>query len=77
MADEINTGGPAYPTETYSRNGYPCGPSMGMTLRDYFAGQALAGLLAGCSDLIEVGSNDMAVNAYMQADAMLRARGAD
>ena len=44
----------------------------GMTLRDYFAGQALAGLLS---------RNDVPLahivpdNAYMIADAMLQARG--
>ena len=48
-----NTGGPAF----------PAGAHFGMTLRDYFAGQALAG-----SDTIS------AREAYDMADAMLAAR---
>lgn len=45
----------------------------GMSLRDYFAGQALAGLVAhndyGC-----VSDQDVADGAYCYADAMLAAR---
>lgn len=44
----------------------------GMSLRDYFAGQALAGLLANDA---QGGSWDMdAENAYRAADAMMWAR---
>jgi len=44
----------------------------GMTLRDWFAGQALAGVLANSPrDLYE---HDYAVFAYKCADAMLAAR---
>jgi hypothetical protein len=44
-----------------------------MTLRDWFAGQALAGLLR---DGIDVhGIDDSAYLAYEMADAMLAARG--
>jgi hypothetical protein len=42
-----------------------------MTLRDYFAGQAIAGFLA--SDVILLPDN-LALEAYEIADAMLRAR---
>jgi hypothetical protein len=43
----------------------------GMTLRDYFAGQALAGY----STLDDAaGAAELAICAYEQADAMLRAR---
>ena len=56
-------GGPAFPN-------YYGNP--GMSLRDYFAGQALAGLLA-C--MKTTGSKkDFAMDAYMQADAMLAER---
>ncbi len=47
----------------------------GMTLRDWFAGQALAGLFANVK--ITEGANgnaDMAEAAYCAADAMLTAR---
>lgn len=48
----------------------------GMTLRDYFAGQALAGLLA--ADAIYSGKTDqrdtLAADAYATADAMLAER---
>ena len=45
----------------------------GMTLRDYFAGQALVGMMQAMrpySDLFE----RSAIHAYAQADAMLAAR---
>ena len=44
----------------------------GMTLRDYFAGQALVGLLSR-SDFLR--SKIIAENAYAYADAMLEERG--
>jgi hypothetical protein len=43
-----------------------------MTLRDWFAGQALAGLLREGIDIY--GTGDTASTAYKVADAMLRAR---
>jgi hypothetical protein len=51
----------------------------GMTLRDYFAGQAIVGLLAGATenDAITIQRNGEQVigkAAYAVADAMLRAR---
>jgi hypothetical protein len=46
----------------------------GMTLRDYFAGQALVALLSR-SDFLR--SKIMAENAYAYADAMLEERGND
>lgn len=45
--------------------------SPGMTLRDYFAGQALVGRLADGTDRDYA---SVAEEAYMYADAMLRAR---
>jgi hypothetical protein len=44
----------------------------GMTLRDYFAGQALVGLLSR-SDFLR--AKIIAENAYAYADAMLEERG--
>ena len=43
----------------------------GMTLRDYFAGQALAGRLADGTDRLW---QSVAEEAYAYADAMLKAR---
>jgi hypothetical protein len=54
----------------------------GMTLRDYFAAKAMQGLLANgwCTSLRndhygeEAGNSTVAIDAYMMADAMLKAR---
>jgi hypothetical protein len=45
----------------------------GMTLRDYFAGQALAGITADPS-VEDMDQNEIAEAAYLYADAMLKAR---
>ena len=59
----------------------PCGRSEGMSLRDYFAGQALAGLLANHAIIEQYKVFDAALvtktvasGAYDIADAMLKAR---
>lgn len=47
----------------------------GMDLRDYFASDAMKGLLAGLlADGQDVNWESIAVDAYRQADAMLKAR---
>jgi hypothetical protein len=83
---EGNDGGPAFPaqraTEVTDMTGvahpvmadYP-----GMSLRDWFAGQALAGILAGrFADTIPHddvnGGGDAAFYAFQYADAMLSRR---
>jgi hypothetical protein len=80
MSTQINDGGPAFPrTEIVSIGG--------MSLRDYFAGQALAGSLASQTPeshwsfaaLPEETTNDNAKNGiarlcYDIADAMIKAR---
>jgi hypothetical protein len=67
----INNGGPAFPIADVP---YPNGNVQhgwnGMSLRDWFAGQALAGLLAHTGE----SERNRAVAAYRYADAMLRAR---
>jgi hypothetical protein len=50
------------------------GFTSGMTLRDYFAGQALAGFCAAPHDLRNHTDKVMAIGAYRAADAMLAAR---
>ena len=73
---DVKDGGPAFP---YSRSwendrkGYTEYDSAdGMSLRDYFAGQALAGWAAhpSCAGIPE----DAGIWAYRCADAMLKAR---
>jgi hypothetical protein len=79
MSEQINDGGPAFPNVP-SDPGYTKWDE-GMSLRDWFAGQALAGMAAsrfwaenvqanrpGCLKLV-------AQSAYDMADAMLKARG--
>jgi hypothetical protein len=69
-------GGPAFPaTRIISINGTIAGEAVldGMTLRDWFAGQALAGMLAN-SSYDEETFETTAEMSYMQADAMLAAR---
>jgi hypothetical protein len=69
----INDGGPAFPVPEENRlsDGTYC--NEGMTLRDWFAGQALAGLL-GNSNYGPPNSKEDANMAYLIADAMLKAR---
>jgi hypothetical protein len=70
MKTPSNDGGMAFPTvfpEEHYGTGY-----RGMTLRDYFAGQALVGLLSR-SDFLR--AKIIAENAYAYADAMLEERG--
>lgn len=71
---------PAFPTKTFTRNGYPAGESMGMSLRDYFAGQALAGITGNKSffgPTFQQHPNAAAEFAYQCADAMLSERKKD
>ena len=57
-----DTGGPAFPSTYPNRDG--------MTLRDWFAGQALAGILADPNGPWQ----GAAERSYYQADAMLAER---
>ena len=74
----VNQGGSAFPlirTEPREDRGdlYPDTYSVGgMTLRDWFASQALVGLLA--SRPHDCDENGLSNDAYLHADAMLRAR---
>ena len=65
-----NTGGPAFPTPRYERGDMY---SLGMTLRDYFAAKAMQGMLA-CPVQPQSGADMYARDAYVVADAMLKAR---
>ena len=78
-----NDGGPAYPVpstpDPSSGNPHPAVTEgagySGMTIRDYFAGQALTGILASYADINNIcGATECAIEAYNRADAMLRER---
>lgn len=68
-------GGPAFPLSVM-HNGVPVRSTTGMSLRDWFAGQALAGILTNDS-LMTACENvpGVAREAFTMADAMLEARG--
>lgn len=79
----MSNGGPAFPIIEMDST-FGTRVSEGMTLRDWFAGMALQGLLAGQRDviLIEAGARDfpeavscVSEEAYFYADAMLKQRG--
>ena len=69
MSDPIDDGGPAFPVENdfNKEYNYVC---KGMTLRDWFAGQALEKASKGNSKTAQ----DIAKRAFYIADAMIKAR---
>lgn len=66
-----NTGGPAFPMPImYRPDGeYMGGPYHGMTLRQWYAGMAMLAIKA--SDYGHGSADEIADEAYAQADAML------
>ena len=77
MSEKVNDGGPAFPWGGDVRGG--------MSLRDWFAGQAIDGIIHATSagqhmPLVKDGEHiryAMARDAYDMADAMLAARGSN
>lgn len=72
-----NDGGPAFPLVSPNTASL-CASSQGMSLRDWFAGMAMQGML-GCPHLkidgsLKIDQDNLARAAYFAADAMLRAR---
>lgn len=66
----VNDGGPAFPIPDGNWN-----MSGGMSLRDYFAGLALAGLIRNMTDAHGLWNEATAADAaYLYADAMIQAR---
>jgi hypothetical protein len=70
-----NDGGPVNPNEysmtTESGRSRPV-PGYGLTIRDYFAGLAMQGLLADSE--VDGSANELAAVAFKFADAMLNER---
>ena len=86
---KINDGGPAFPVIPPDSDGYKNWPAdIGLTKREWFAGQAFAGILASCSKDIFVGSgsgqltkkevddgiNSLIASTFELADKMLAER---
>ena len=78
---DIN-GGPAFPGSYTGNNGMPVW-SDGMTLRDYFAANAVRGYISsttvrythnGCSQVDVLALSKLATLSYEMADAMIAAR---
>ena len=75
MSTQINDGGPAFPHFKFTENGkVEICPQGGMSLRDYFAGQALAGMMAH-DQTSSWQDYEVAGDCYVYADAMIKARG--
>jgi hypothetical protein len=69
LGEKRSDGGPAFPFD------YPSSCHTGMSLRDYFAGQVAGGMAA--RDTFDQGQatpEQRATLAYIEADAMLKAR---
>lgn len=77
--NDIETGGPAFPTESAGQTGSMTWRYEGMTLRDHFAGEALKGILYMVAHGVHTAANSpegCAAESFKLADAMLAARAA-
>ena len=74
---KIDTGGPAFPVEWYKEDGEVI-LQRGMTLRQYYKGQAIIGILSGLTEdrtfglNCEDNNNTVATVAGAIADALIR-----
>ena len=68
MSQPINYVAPVFPTPAGTQH------NDGMTLRDYFAGQAMAAIITSVYCTPETIYTEVSSRAYAQADAMLKAR---
>lgn len=71
MTDSINNGGPAFPQMDPNSLHFN---ATGMTLRDWFAGQALAGAMSTLGDVHSIRWAEVTRDCYIAADNMLEAR---
>ena len=78
---EIDDGGAAFPIDSYILNPNATEKEIkeaqGMTLRDYFAAAALQGLAVNSHNFDNMSDKSIAENAYLIADAMIKARKGD
>jgi hypothetical protein len=72
MSTTPKDGGPAFPNAGVVYNDTTVYPRQGMTLRDWFAGQALAGMIGTLSS--EKDWNMVGLHCYNAADKMIAAR---
>jgi hypothetical protein len=70
MSAPINDGGPAFPNLGYNAEKL----LNGMSLRDWFAGQAMTAIIGNLYCTPETTFKEISGRAYAQADAMLAAR---
>ena len=70
MSDKINDGGPAFPQS--EGMGSLSRKHKGLSIRDYFAAQAMQGFLSTVK--VDCPDDLIAIDAYNLADAMLKAR---
>ena len=76
MTDTPNEGGQAFPTHPILYGSADQHLAQGMSLRDWFAGQAIAGACGPGPDGWSLSPHDYATWGYQIADAMLEARNA-
>ena len=74
MSATINDGGPAFPYAFEHNDGERGGFAPGMSLRDWFAGQALAAMTVAPDYSKGPCNYEMAERAYIIADRMLEVR---
>lgn len=75
MSKQVDDGGLAFPFTAQGVGGETNEAYPGMTLRDWFAGQALAGWLSSCDPSECANPRDSSQVSYEMADAMIKARG--
>lgn len=79
MTERVKDGGPAFPHDNLELGDRHLIAQPGMSLRDWFAGQAIAGMLSNSNGLMVKDKRvqdekSYAFAAYAVADAMLKAR---
>jgi hypothetical protein len=72
--EPIDDGGPAFPWEDMKDTSGEPRATAGMSLRDWFAGQALSGIMSNSGSFASMSDSQVAETSYSAADAMLAAR---
>jgi hypothetical protein len=78
VTSDADGGGPAFPAQPafhYTGLELTTAEQKGMSLRDWFAGQALLAIAAGGASAADAAPKTVARNAYRIADAMIEHRG--